>query len=250
MQMIRNYSEYEMTDQERLLFFCGGYLAAGVLVFLFYHSIILSAAAGVLIVRLKPFYESYRAKQRIQKLNLQFKDMLYSLSSSIAAGRQMPEALIEAADSLSVMYEPEEPIMLELNHMRRCILENNESDRELLADFAARSCCEDISNFVQVYIISRNLGGDLGKIIARTSAILTDKINIEREIKAVTAQKKFEGRLIALMPVAMLLILNLLSPSYIVPLYAGVPGRLIMTGCLGAGLWALLMMERISNVEI
>ena len=97
MQMIRNYSEYEMTDQERLVFFCGGYLAAGALVFLFYHSIILSAAAGVLIVRLKPYYESYRAKQRIQRLNLQFKDMLYSLSSSIAAGRQMPEALIEAA---------------------------------------------------------------------------------------------------------------------------------------------------------
>lgn len=56
--------------------------------------------------------------------------------------------------------------------------------------------------------------------------------------------------MIALMPVAMLLILNLLSPSYIVPLYSGLPGRLIMTGCLGAGLWALLMMERISNVEI
>jgi len=75
-------------------------------------------------------------------------------------------------------------------------------------------------------------------------------MNIEREIKAVTAQKKLEGRLIALMPVAMLLILNLLSPSYIVPLYSGLPGRLIMTGCLGAGLWGLLMMERISNVEI
>ncbi|MCR5033851.1 MAG: type II secretion system F family protein [Clostridia bacterium] len=248
--MIRDYSIYEMTDRERTLFFSAGYLAAAALMFLFYRSLILSAACGFLIVKLKPYYSSYRAKERIQKLNIQFKDMLYSLSSSIAAGRQMPQALVEAADSLAVMYGPKEPIMMELNHMKRCIVENNESDRELLADFARRSCCEDINNFVQVYIICRNMGGDLEKIIARTSAILTDKMNIEREIKALTAQKKFEGRLIALMPVAMLVILNLLSPSYIVPLYAGLPGRLIMTGCLGAGLWGLMMMERLSNVDI
>ena len=63
-------------------------------------------------------------------------------------------------------------------------------------------------------------------------------------------QKKFEGRLIALMPLAMLVILNLLSPSYVIPLYAGLPGRLIMTGCLGAGLAGLMMMEKISHVDI
>ena len=220
------------------------------LVYLFYHNVILSLCCGFLIIKLKPYYEKYRAEQRIRKLHVQFKDMLYSLSSSIAAGRQMPEALIEAADALAVMYGPGEPIMLELSHMKRCIIENNESDRELLADFAARSCCEDIHNFVQVYIICRSLGGDLEKIIARTSAILTDKMNIQQEIRAVTAQKKFEGRLIALMPLAMLLILNLLSPSYIAPLYSGLPGRLLMTGCLGAGLWGFAMMERIANIEV
>ena len=162
----------------------------------------------------------------------------------------MPEALVEAADTLSAMYGPEEPIMMELAHMKRCILENNESDSELLTDFAARSGCEDISNFVQVYIICRNTGGDLEKNISRTVSILTDKMNIEREIQSLTSQKKFEGRLIALMPLAMLVILNLLSPSYVIPLYAGLPGRLIMTGCLGAGLAGLMMMEKISHVDI
>ena len=147
--MIRDYSKYEMTDRERILFFGAGYIAVSALMFLFYHSLILSAVSGFLVVKMKPHYESYRARQRMQKLNVQFKDMLYSLSSSIAAGRQMPEALIEAADALAIMYGPNEPIMMELNHMKRCIIENNESDRELLADFARRSCCEDIHNFVQ-----------------------------------------------------------------------------------------------------
>ena len=179
--------------------------------FLFYHSLILSALCGFLVIRMKPYYASWRAQQRRRKLQHQFKDMLYSLSASFTAGRQMPEALVEAADTLSAMYGPEEPIMMELAHMKRCILENNESDSELLTDFAARSGCEDISNFVQVYIICRNTGGDLEKNISRTVSILTDKMNIEREIQSLTSQKKFEGRLIALMPLAMLVILNLLS---------------------------------------
>ena len=104
--MIQNYAEYEMTEKERVLFFCGGYLTAAGIVFLFYHSLILSALCGFLVIRMKPFYTSWRAQQRRQKLQHQFKDMLYSLSASFTAGRQMPEALVEAADTLSAMYGP------------------------------------------------------------------------------------------------------------------------------------------------
>lgn len=248
--MIKDYSLYEMTDRERFLFYGCGFLCLASLVFLFYHSIVLSAACGFFVIKVRPYYESFMVRKRTRRLNIQFRDMLYALSASIAAGRQMSRALIDAADSLAFMYGPDEPIMLELNHMKRCITENNESERELLADFAARSCSEDIRNFVQVYSICRSMGGDLEKIITRTSSILADKMNIEQEIHAITSQKKTEGRLIALMPAAMLLVLNLLSPSYIVPLYSGLPGRLIMTGCLGAGLWGLVLMEKISDVEI
>ena len=248
--MIRDYSKYELSGKERLLFFGVGYLAVAGISFLFYQSLIVSAASGILIVRVVPFYEKYKVSVRMQKLDMQFKDLLYSASASIASGRQMAEALIEAHDNLSVMYGRDEPIIIELTHMKRSIEENNESDRILLADFAERSKNEDINNFVQVYITCRNMGGDLEKVIARTSDILTDKMNIEREIKMITAQKKLEGRLIALMPLAMLLILNLLSPSYIAPLYSSFIGRIIMTGCLGALCWGVWMMEKISTVEI
>lgn len=248
--MIRDYSKYEASGKERILFMVLGYLGIGSIVFLFYHSILLAALGGLLIKKLYPLYEEYMVNIRMQKLEKQFKDLLYSVSASVASGRQMSRALVEAHDNLCVMYDDDEPIMVELSHIKRSILENNESDRVLLADFAERSKCEDINNFVQVYITCRNLGGDLEKIISRTSDILTDKMNIQREIQAITAQKKLEGRLISLMPLAMLLLLNLLSPSYIAPLYAGFLGRLIMTGCLGGLCWGVWIMEKISAIEI
>lgn len=248
--MIYDYSKYDMNETEKVIFFTAGYCCIAIIVFLFYHSILLSLLSGVLIRYVRPFYEEFMVRRRMQELAVQFKDMLYCISASVSSGRQMAEAIIEAEENMSVMYASDTPIMAELIHMRKCILENNESDKALLEDFARRAKSEDINNFVQVYATCRNMGGDMEKIISRTSNILTDKMNIEREIKAITAQKKLEGRIIALMPLAMLLSLNLVSGSYIAPLYETILGRLIMTGCLMACVYGVWLMEKISTVDL
>jgi len=248
--MIYDYSIYEMSNKEKTIFYSVGYGCIAFMVFLFYHSLLLSLLSGVLVRYIRPFYEQFMVRRRMQDLEAQFKDLLYCISASVAAGRQMQEALVEAEESMSIMYSQDRSIMIELSYMRKCILENNESDRILLEDFARRSKSEDINNFVQVYTTCRNMGGDLEKIISRASVILTDKMNIEREIKAITAQKTLEGRIIALMPPAMLLALNLVSQSYIAPLYSTLTGRLIMTGCLAATVCGVWLMEKISAIEL
>ena len=63
--------------------------------------------------------------------------------------------------------------MKELKHMRISILENKESDKPLLKDFAEPTKCEDINDFVQVYVTCRNMGGDIEKMIEQTSEVLT-----------------------------------------------------------------------------
>ncbi len=248
--MIKDYSVYELSGREKILFYAAGYTSIFVITYLFYHSLLLSAFAGAAVHRAVPFFEKRLAQNRMNNLNLQFKDMLYSLSASVAAGRQMDEAIIEAEEELSSMYEKDDLIMKELRHMRISMVENKESDKVLLKDFAARSRSEDIRNFVQVYITCRNMGGNLEKIIGHTTEILTDKMNIDREIRAVTSQKKVEGRLISVMPVLMLLMLNIFSYSYIEPLYTTFTGRVLMTAALAASLYGVYLMEKISDIRI
>lgn len=228
----------------------GGYFCIFTVVYLFYHSITLSAISGVLIKFAVPYIKKQLAVKRMNNLNMQFKDMLYSLSASVASGRQMEEALVEAEENMAILYDAGEPIMMELKHMRISIVENKESDKLLLKDFAYRSKSEDINNFVQVYITCRNMGGNLEKIIGHTTEILTDKINIEREIKVITSQKKVEGRIISLMPLLMLLFLNVMSYSYICPLYNTLIGRIVMTGALAATCYGIYLMENISDIKI
>lgn len=248
--MIKDYAVYELSDREKWIFYLGGYICIFIVVYLFYHSLVLSAFMGLIIKYFSPFYKQQLVQKRMNKLNLQFKDLLYSLSASVAAGRQMEEALLEAEENLSILYDQHQPIMTELRHMRISIVENKESDKVLLKDFALRSKNEDINNFVQVYITCRDMGGDLEKIITRTTEILTDKINIDREIKTITSQKKMEGRIIALMPLVMLLALNIVSYTYISPLYETTIGRMIMTGAMGATGYGIYLMEKIADIHI
>lgn len=249
-EIIRDYSIYTMSQREKVLFFCGGFACISIVVYLFYHSFIAALIAGTAVFKLTPLYCSFMVQRRMNTLDIQFRDLLTSLSASVAAGRHMADAICEASENLALMYGSDEPIMVELKHMKRSICENNESDKVLLADFAERTGNEDINNFVQVYSTCRSLGGDTEKIIARTSEILTDKMNIEREIRAITAQKKLEGRIISLMPLIMLLMLNIVSPAYISPLYSTLMGRLLMTGCLVASVYGIRLMERIVTVDL
>ena len=245
-----DYGEYTPSAKERLLFCtAGGCFLAGTF-YLFYRSLLISLAAGLFGRAVLPLYEAYMAEKRRRELNAQFRDLLGSLSSSIAAGRQMENALLEAVSTLSAIYPEDAPIMRELRHMERGICENHESDRDLLSNLAVRSRSEDIISFVQVYLTCRNTGGDLGKVISHTSQILSDKMEISEQIHAITAQRKFEGRLICLMPVVMLLALNLLSRTYIDVLYSCLAGRLIMTLCLAGIAAGAVLMERISDVRV
>lgn len=248
--MIKDYSVYELSRKEKIIFYLGGYICIFIVVYLFFHSLLLSGLSFALMFYFSPFINKYLVQKRMDSLNMQFKDMLYSLASSVAAGRQMEQAIIEAEENLSNLYDRNEPIMMELRYMKKSITENKESSKFLLKDFAKRSKNEDINNFVQVYVTCRDMGGNLEKIIEHTTEILTDKINIDREIKAITAQKKTEARIISMMPIAMLLALNIASYSYISPLYETAAGRFIMAGALAATIYGMYLMEKISDIKI
>lgn len=248
--MIKDYAVYEFSGKEKIIIFTVGYLSIFTVIYLFYHSFLLSCTSGVLVVFLLPYVKEHMAARRMNTLNIQFKDMLYSLSASVAAGRQMEEALIEAEENLSSMYKENEPIRQELRHMRISIIENKESDKPLLKDFAERSGSEDINDFVEAYITCRNMGGDLEKMIGHAVDILTEKMNIEREIQVLISQKKTEGIIISIMPVVMLMALNVFSYSYISILYESTAGRLIMTGALGVMFYGMFLMEKITRIRI
>ena len=79
--MIKDYTKYELTGREKRIFYFAGYGTVFFVVYLFYHSILLSHQ-GCLVYFLQPLVERQLAERRMNLLTVQFKDLLYSLSAS------------------------------------------------------------------------------------------------------------------------------------------------------------------------
>ena len=245
-----DYDSYTLSSKEKYGFYAGGYIGIAVILYLFYHSLLFSFAAGFLIVLLLPVYQRKKAEKRKVLLLSQFKDFLYSLSSYVAANIQIADALEGSLNNLIFLYDDKSPLVEELSYMVTSIKENKENDIRLLRDFADRSHCEDIENFVQVYASCVITGGDLEKILKNTIEIIMDKITIEREIKTMTSQKRFEGNIITAMPLIVIMFLNVFSPDYLEPLYVTVSGRLIMTAAITGLVGAHFMTQKMTDIEV
>ncbi len=248
--METDYKDYILSDKEKYIFLSGGYLCIFVILYLFYHSIAFSLAGGLTAFTMLPVYTSWKAEKRRQQLLVEFKDMLYSMSSYVAANLHIAEALEGSLDNLRLLYDDSSPLVNELNYMVINIKENKENDIRLLKDFARRSHCEDIDNFVQVYAACIITGGDLEKVLKNTIEIIMDKITIEREIKTLTSQKRFEGNIITAMPLIVIMFLNVFSPEYLEPLYVTMAGRFIMTASLAGIVAAHIMSRKMTDIEV
>lgn len=232
-----------------LRFFTAGYAILFAVGQIFYGNLGFSIVCGLTVILFIDKYKQYLEKKRIRILRNQFRDLLYSLSASVATGRQLPSALQEAYINLGYVYNQNTPMMEELKYLTKSIVENRVSEEELLTGFAQRSGVEDIRNFVDVYLSCRVTGGDINQVISNASEILMSKMSIERDIKVMTSQKQFEGKIISAMPVLVILFLNLASPGYLETLYCTMAGRLIMTVALAGIFTAYLLTEKITNIE-
>jgi tight adherence protein B len=230
-------------EKMRYYLFCGGGLfAAG---YLFYHSLILSVLLPLLSIPGRRYYEAWIAQKRKKELSGQFRDLLYSLSASFSASKQMREALKESIPALALLYGEDSRICAEVEYMVRRMEESRDTEEEVLLRFADRSGDPDIESFVDIYLICRRSGGNLISVVTRTIEVLIDKLDIYREIEKLTAQKRYESGIITAIPLLMLLSLQFVSPDFLAVLYETAAGRVLMTVALLAtgvsGYWSALL---------
>jgi tight adherence protein B len=190
-----------MSFKERIGYTLLAAVAIYLVAFIFYQNYIISLVVSFAAL----LYPKIRNKDIIAKrkneLNLQFKDMLYSLSSSLSAGKSVEPSFKEVLKDLSII-DPDSNtfIIKEVEYIVRKI-EMNETIEAALEDFAARSHIEDIENFVDVFQTSKRAGGNIVEIIKNTSNIISDKIEVKEEIDTLLASRKFEQKVLAIMPI-------------------------------------------------
>ncbi|MDD2217133.1 MAG: type II secretion system F family protein [Eubacteriales bacterium] len=245
-----DYSKYDLNKYERIKCILVAITAGAVLMILFYGKTPFCFFAIAIGLLAQIPYANYLGKKRRNFLKLQFRDLLYSLSASIGSGRHMKAALEEGVTNLSILYPKNNILGQEISEIIAKIESSNQSEKELLTDFAERSAIDEIKSFFRVYYIALSTGGNLTAVIRKAGDILLDKMIIEKDIETYTAQKRFEGRLIMMMPIVIIFFLNIISPGYLAPMYESSAGRITMTACLLAMFLSFRITEKIMQIPM
>lgn len=241
--------EYRLSKKENIKYIAFGLVCLGVISYLFYRSIIAFIILSPSIILYMKFIRKELMRKRMENLSYQFKDAIISISASLSTGYSFENSIKECYREMSLLYGEDSLICIEIKNMIRQIGLNIRIEN-IFEDFARKTGLEDIEIFSSILQIAKKGGGDLMGIIKNTSSAISEKSEVKREIKSVISSKKYEQRIMNLIPLFIILYVDFASPGLIAKLYGNFMGIIVMTGCLLLYGFSFFLSVRITRIEV
>ena len=187
--------------------------------------------------------------KRKDMLKLQFKDMIDSVSSALKAGYSIENSFYESRKDMVRLYGRDSLIVNELDGFF-LKLDNGVPMEAVLGDFAGRSGVEDIEDFSEIFVLAKRNGGDFTGIIGRTVKIMKEKDETEREIAVILSGRKYEQKVMCVIPIGIILYLRVSSRDFLSVLYHNAFGAAVMTACLSVYIASYLISGRLIDIRV
>ena len=222
-------------------------VGVGLIAFLAGGRLLISGVIGAAIGALLPgIYVRRQKSKRLVKFNDQLPDMLNLVVNGLRAGYSTMQAMEAVSKELP------SPISDEFKRVVQEMQLGIPMERAL-DNLLRRIPSEDLDFVVTAINVQREVGGNLAEIMDVISYTIRERVRIKGEIAALTAQAIYSGRVLALMPIALLCVLWFLNRSYVMEFF-NKPNALC--GGIALGVAALLIisgyfvMTRIANIEV
>jgi tight adherence protein B len=122
--------------------------------------------------------------------------------------------------------------------------------RESMLNLVARVPIPDLQFLVTAMLVQKETGGNLIEILDKTSYVLRERIRVHGQMKVKTAHARFSGWILCLLPFAIFLGMNIISPGVARILFEDPTGRKWVTSAAVMMVIGILMIRRVVNVKI
>ncbi len=203
---------------------------------------VLGSGAAVVLPVLPITMIRSRAEAGRRKFGEQLPQMLDALASGLSAGLSFQQAIRYAAEELP---EPSAGAMKWLDRRIQFGRPVESALRGLQSDHPE----ETFALVVDGIVLQRQFGGDLVDMFGQIAGLLRERLELEQEVRAVTAQGRLSGWIIAaLVPVSagMLLVFN---PRYIDVLFDSLIGQILLVLVMILQLTGWAIISRILRIR-
>lgn len=173
--------------------------------------------------------------QRLARFAAQLPDALILISSSIRSGYSFLRAIQVVSDQMTA------PIAEEFE---RVLKETNLGSPTEVAfgNMVRRVPSYDLDLVVTAVVIQQQVGGNLAEIMDTIAATIRERVKLQREIAALTAEGKLSGWICFVMPFFMLAVMTAMNPDYMRPLFETPQGWMMI--------WIALALQGIGGLII
>lgn len=199
---------------------------------------ILAEVLGIVIGFVIPFiYVKGLQAQRLTAFSRQIPDALSLISSAIRSGFSFQRAMMMVSEEMP------NPISEEF---QRVINETNVglATDAALTRMAARVPSYDLQLVVTAVIIQQQIGGNLAEIIDNIAETIRERIKVEGEMAALTAEGKISGVVLVALPIVLGVLISIINPGYMKPLFNDSLGGLIVAVAICLQIFGAIIIKR------
>ncbi len=184
-----------------------------------------------------------RANSRLARFNQQLPLALQTMSTSLKSGFGIMEAVS------TVVREMDNPLSGEFQRVLDEARVGGSFEDGLQA-MVARIDSPDLRIVARALEIHRKVGGDLAQILDAVAGTMRQRDELRGHVRALTAQQRFGGMIVGLLPIWVLGVFAVADPDFISPLWEEAAGRVLLAVGLTLEIVAFFAMRHIMKIEV
>lgn len=202
------------------------------------------ALLGILAATIPFTVVKFLIMKRTNLFNRQFPEALDLLSSSLRAGH----SLYSAFDV--IVKEMPSPINQVFKNTVDEIAFGIDTKDAIMSLTKTMPFSMDLKFFTTAVLLQREVGGNLARILDGLSVTIRERFKMLGQLKAQTAQSKFSGIILTLVPPLIAVILFFISPGYMDPLLHTTQGNIALSSAIGMVILGIYCIIKILSIEI
>ncbi len=211
--------------------------------FLIQRNLLVGLLLGGIGFLLPTMYLRTRQSRRLKAFNGQLPDVLDHLQGSLRAGY----GLLQAVEWISRQIPA--PAGMEFDRVLREV-QLGRGLLEALDSMVRRIPSDDLAMIVTAIKIQWEVGGSLAEILEIVAHTIRERVRIHREIGVLTAQQRYSGYVLMVLPIGLATFLMIVNPDYEMQLFTPGPTLCIPIGAAILMVVGFILMRRIVNIEV
>ncbi len=217
-------------------------LGGGVAYFLT-RQVIAAVLACVVCFFAPRWYIAFLRGRRLRAFNDQLSDTINLMVNSLHAGYSVMQAMDAVAQEMGT------PISTEFGRVGQEVQLGLTLERSL-SNMLRRVPSDDLDMMITAINVQREVGGNLAEVLDSISYTIRERVRIKDEIRALTAQSRISGYMVAMVPIVLSVVIYLIQPEFMSLLFTHRCGW-IMVGVAVLGIVAgFVVIGKIVSIDV